>query len=70
VDLPSRLRACIERWHLRLDSRLAGGFRSEVFACATSSGEEVVLKLTGTPEEARTEAAALGVWGGTGAESI
>lgn len=67
VDLPSRLRACVGHWHLRLDSRLAGGFRSEVFACATSSGEEVVLKLTGTPEEARTEAAALGVWGGTGA---
>lgn len=67
VDLPSRLRACIEHWHFQLDSRLTGGFRSEVFACATSSGEEVVLKLTGTVEEARTAAAALTVWGGTGA---
>jgi streptomycin 6-kinase len=67
VDLPYRLRACLEHWHLQLDSRLAGGFRSEVFACTTSSGEEVVLKLTCTPEEARAEAAALGVWDGTGA---
>jgi streptomycin 6-kinase len=67
VDLPSRLRSCLEHWHLQLDSRLSGGFRSEVFSCTTYSGEEVVLKLTGTSEETRTEAAALGVWGGTGA---
>lgn len=67
MDLPSRLRACLEHWHLQLDSRLTGGFRSEVFACTASSGDEVVLKLTGTPEEARGEATALGVWGGTGA---
>jgi len=37
MDLPSRLRACIEHWHLQLDSQLAGGFRSEVFACAISA---------------------------------
>ncbi len=67
MDLPSRLRACIEHWHLHLDSRLAGGFRSEVFACTTSIGDEVVLKLTVTLDEARAEAAALIVWDGTGA---
>jgi streptomycin 6-kinase len=67
VDLQFRLRACLEHWHLQLDSRLAGGFRSEVFACTTYSGEEVVLKLTGTSEGAQTEASALGIWGSTGA---
>ncbi len=67
VDLPSRLGACIGNWHLHDVSRLDGGFRSEVFGCTTTSGDEVVLKLTVTPEEAAAEAAALSVWAGTGA---
>lgn len=67
MDLSTRLRSCIDTWHLQNLSRLKGGFRSEVFACTTTDGDEVVLKLTPTPEEARVEAAALGVWAGTGA---
>jgi streptomycin 6-kinase len=67
MDLPSRLRSCLGNWRLQVVSRLEGGFRSEVFACTTSTGEEVVVKLAVTAEEARVEAAALGAWDGTGA---
>lgn len=67
VDLPSRLRACLEHWHLQFGNRLVGGSRCDVFTCTTSTGEEVILKLTGTSDEARAEAAALIVWDGTGA---
>jgi streptomycin 6-kinase len=67
MDIPSRLRPCIGNWHIQVVSRLRGGFRSELFACTTISGDEVVVKLAVTPEEARTEAAALGAWAGTGA---
>lgn len=38
-----------------------------MFACTTSSGDEVVLKLAGTREEARTEAAASGIGSDTAA---
>jgi streptomycin 6-kinase len=38
-----------------------------VFACTTASGDDVVLKLTPTPEAALREVAALGHWIGTGA---
>jgi streptomycin 6-kinase len=62
VDVRSRLRACERRWRLETDSRLDGGFRSDVFACTTASGGEVVVKLTVTPGEARAEAAALAAW--------
>jgi streptomycin 6-kinase len=67
MDLPSRLRSCTGNWRLQVVSRLEGGFRSEVFACTTSNGDEVVVKLAATAEEARAEAAALGAWDGTGA---
>jgi streptomycin 6-kinase len=65
VDVASRLSACKRKWHLEGASRLDGGFRSEVFACTTATGAEVVLKLTVTPEQARAEAAALVMWGHT-----
>jgi streptomycin 6-kinase len=67
MDLPSRLRSCLGAWRLQVGSRLEGGFRSEVFACTTSTGEEVVVKLAATVEEACAEAAALEAWDGTGA---
>src|SRR5262249_62217351 len=66
MDLPFRLNSCIGNWRLQVVSRLEGGFRSEVFACTTSNGEEVVVKLAATAEEARAEAAALGAWDGPG----
>ena len=66
-DLAARLRACMRRWHLQSEDRLSGGFRFEVFECTTASGEEVVVKLTVAPEEARAEAAALTAWAHTGA---
>jgi streptomycin 6-kinase len=37
-----------------------------VFGCVTAGGEEVAVKLTATPAEARAEAAALTSWAGTG----
>jgi streptomycin 6-kinase len=67
VDIQLRLRACAFRWRLEIGDRLAGGFRSDVFACTTAGGGEVVVKLTVTPEEARSEAAALAAWMDTGA---
>jgi streptomycin 6-kinase len=67
MDLAARLRACVRRWHLQSGDRLSGGFRSEVVGCTTASGDEVVVKLTVTPEEARAEAAALTAWAHTGA---
>ena len=38
-----------------------------MFACSAAGGEEVVVKLTATLEEARLEAAALASWAHTGA---
>ena len=67
VDVSRRLSFCIAHWHLRDLRRLDGGFRSGVLACTCGGGDEVVLKLSATLEEARVEAAALGVWEGTGA---
>lgn len=67
MGLLSRLCSCMDTWHLQDFSRLEGGFGSDVFACTTASGDEVVLKLTPTPEAARREVAALGVWVDTGA---
>jgi streptomycin 6-kinase len=65
MDLSSRLRSCLVGWRLHVVRRLDGGFRSEVFACATSNGDEVVLKLAATAQEARAEAAALSAWDGS-----
>jgi streptomycin 6-kinase len=67
VDVVSRLSACKRIWHLEGGSRLDGGFRSDVFGCATAAGAEVVVKLTVTQEQARAEAAALAMWEHTGA---
>jgi streptomycin 6-kinase len=66
VDLPARIGACVARWQLRDVSRLSGGFRSEVFGCTRVGGDEVVVKLTVTVEEAAAEEAALRAWAGTG----
>lgn len=67
VETASRLGGCKRRWDLEGGSRLGGGFRSDVFACSAAGGEEVVVKLTATLEEARLEAAALASWAQTGA---
>jgi streptomycin 6-kinase len=67
VDPASRLRACERRWRLQAGGRLDGGFRSEVFGYTTAGGEEVVVKLVATAEEAQAETAALGAWSHTGA---
>jgi streptomycin 6-kinase len=67
MDVKSRSRACQQRWGLSAVRRLGGGFRADVFASAAAAGDEVVVKLSATPEEARAEAAALGGWAATGA---
>lgn len=67
MDSAARLGACKRRWDLQGGSRLGGGFRSDVFACSAAGGDQVVVKLTATPEEARLEAAALTLWAHTGA---
>jgi streptomycin 6-kinase len=67
MDLSSRISFSLSHWHLRDVNRLAGGFRSDVFASTTDTDEEVVLKLTVTTEETEIEAAALRAWSDTGA---
>jgi hypothetical protein len=61
VDHAPRLRACLRRWHLRGAPRLDGGFRSEPFGC-TMAGDEVVVKLTAAPQEARPVLQACQAW--------
>jgi streptomycin 6-kinase len=65
VDVASRLNACKDRWELSDERRLGGGFASDVFACTTAAGNEVVVKLPATERETRAEAAALSAWGDT-----
>ncbi len=65
MDIASRLEVCKRRWDLKGGRRLGGGFRRDVFACSAAGGEQVVVKLTATPEEARLEAAALASWAQT-----
>lgn len=67
MDIASRLSASKRVWNLEGGSRLEGGFRSDVFACTLAGGAEVVVKLTATQEQARSEAAALAMWERTGA---
>ena len=67
MDSASRFEACKHRWDLAGGRRLGGGSRCAVFACSAPGGEQVVVKLTPTPEEARLEAAALAAWAHTGA---
>lgn len=66
IDLETRRQACSDRWGLAVGDRLTGGFRSAVFECTTAEGQEAVLKLVPTAEEATLEARALRAWGGTG----
>jgi streptomycin 6-kinase len=73
--LPGLLTACAERWELAIGKRLSGGLVGHVFACTTSDGRQVVLKLNppsaasyaGEPEH---EAAALRAWAGRGAVEL
>lgn len=67
MDLSSRISFSIDHWDLQDLHRLAGGFRSHVFASMTSMGKEVVLKLAVTTEEAQVEAEALDEWNHSGA---
>ena len=66
VDVEQRLDACSRRWGLRVEGRLTGGHRSDVFAC----DDELVIKLTVTAEERAAEAAALRAWDGRGAVAL
>ena len=73
--LPALLTACAERWDLTVGERLSGGLVGHAFACTTSNGRQVVLKLNppsaasyaGEPAQ---EAAALRAWGGRGAVEL
>jgi streptomycin 6-kinase len=65
ADRP-RLASALARWGLENRGELAGGFSAAVFACVSITGDELVLKLPPTPEEALAEAAALRSWAGSG----
>ena len=67
VDEATRLATCRRVWSLRLGERLAGGFRSEVYAAVRPDGTDAVVKLCATVAEAHAEAAALHAWTGSGA---
>ena len=66
VDVEQRLEACARRWGLRVEGRLTGGHRSDVYAC----DGELVIKLTVTSDERAAEAAALHAWDGRGAVQL
>ena len=65
--LQSRLAGCSSQWGLRVGERLLGGFSADVFACRDRDGTDLVLKLTTTAQQARTQAIALRAWAGHGA---
>jgi streptomycin 6-kinase len=62
VDVAFRLNACMRRWQLCDERPLDSGFASDVFACTTATGKEVVVKLPATERETRAEVAALSAW--------
>ena len=60
----ARLDACISRWNLRIEYRLAGGYPGDVYACTDRAGSELVLKLSPPTAAPGLEAAALRLWDG------
>jgi streptomycin 6-kinase len=63
----SRLARAALALDVTVGERLTGGYASEVFRCVTRRGREAVLKLAATKRAAAFEAAALRLWGPTGA---
>ncbi len=67
MDEATRVERSGRRWSLRLGERLAGGFRSEVYAAVRPDGTDAVLKLCAAVADAHAEVAALQAWTGSGA---
>ncbi len=66
--LPQAVASLCARWDLIVDGPYQpGGTNSWVAAARTASGDDVVLKVGWTHDEARDEAAGLRVWAGGGA---
>jgi len=70
ASLEGRLARAIQRWDLMVDAPFESGMAAWTAPARTTTGEEVVLKLSFPHLEGREEAAALAAWNGSGAAEL
>jgi streptomycin 6-kinase len=66
-QLPDRVKACTDRWELRLEAPYTNSFVSIVYPATRRDGSRAVLKLQYPHHESDNEHAALRCWNGNGA---
>ena len=66
-QLPDRVKACTDRWELRLEAPYKNSFVSIVYPATRRDGSPAVLKLQYPHHESDNEHAALQCWNGNGA---
>jgi streptomycin 6-kinase len=66
-ELPAHVKACVDRWGLRLDPPYKDSYVSIVFPAALADGSPAVLKIQYPHPESEHEAEALRRWNGQGA---
>jgi streptomycin 6-kinase len=66
-ELPTRVRACVDRWGLNLEEPFQQSFVSIVFPARLADGSPRVLKIQYPDWESEHEAEALRLWNGQGA---
>lgn len=69
-DLPSRARACAQKWKLELEAPYPQSFVSIVFPARRSDGSPAVLKIQYPHAESDYEEEALRLWNGEGAVQL
>jgi len=69
-DLPSRVRACAQKWKLELEAPYPQSFVSIVFPARRSDGSPAVLKIQYPHAESDYEEEALRLWNGEGAVQL
>lgn len=69
-ELPARVKACADRWGLRLEPPYQDSYVSIVFPAALADGSPAVLKIQYPHPESQHEAEALRRWNGQGAARL
>jgi streptomycin 6-kinase len=69
-SLPELVARAAQRWELVVGEPFDSGMAAWTAPATTSTGADVVLKLSFPHDEARSEAAALVAWGGSGAVEL
>ena len=69
-QLPARVKACREKWGLKLDAPYPQSFVSIVYPATRRDGSRVVLKVQYPHRESDNEHEALRVWNGEGAVQL